>query len=77
MKYEVGKVIEYDGHCGKIASQDGEYSFLDVDVEIDTMGVGRYVSFSPEEFQGTKRAFFIKGLEDTLRDEQQRFLDAQ
>ncbi len=70
MEYEIGKIVEFDGHCGRIISSQGEYFFTEDDIEDTAIAEGRYVVFRPEEIQGKQRAFFIHGAEQMLNQKQ-------
>ncbi len=70
MEYEVGKIVEFDGHCGRIVSSQGEYFFTEDDIEDSVIAKGRCVVFRPEEIQGKKRAFFVHGVEYILNQKQ-------
>ncbi len=70
MEYEIGKIVEFDGHCGRVVSDQDEYFFTEEDIEDSTIALGRYVVFRPEEIQGKKRAFFVHGAEQVLNQKQ-------
>ena len=70
MEYEIGKIVEFNGHWGIIVSSQGEYFFTEADMEDRNIAEGRYVVFRSEEIQGKKRAFFVHGAEQVLNQKQ-------
>lgn len=73
MEFEIGKVISFDGYCGKVVSENGEYLFLNGDIEQNiSIEVGSLIAFRGEKIQGQGRAFFIKNAEDVLKSEKNK-----
>ncbi len=63
MRYEIGKVVSFDGYIGYIVSTSGKYMFLDKDIKSD-ITVGDYVSFRGEIVGEVKKAFFISKVDN-------------
>lgn len=72
MQYEIGKIIEYDNHKGKILSSNGKYLFLKEDLKLDELNLGELIIFRPEVIKGQKRAFYIKSLKSVLKEQKHR-----
>ncbi len=67
MDYEIGKITSFDGHCGKIVSENGEYLFLDVDIQSEKeLQVGDLVKFRGENIYGQQKAYFVKYAEEFM-----------
>ena len=67
MNFEIGKVVTFDGYCGSIVSESGEYLFLNTDIDSNSrIEVGTLVAFRGEEVQGKKKAYFVKAAEEIL-----------
>lgn len=67
MEYEIGKVTFFDNHYGKIVSEEGEYLFLDSDIDTQTpLHVGDLVAFRGELKHDKRRAYFVKKAEEKL-----------
>lgn len=67
MEYEIGKITFFDGHYGKIVSENGEYLFLDSDINTQTpLHIGYLVAFRGEEKHEQKRAYFVKEANEKL-----------
>lgn len=61
MKFEIGKVTEFNGCSGKIISKSGSYLFLDKDIiNNGYFEIGDYVIFRGEKVEETNRAFFVQ-----------------
>lgn len=61
MKFEIGKVREYDGFTGTIVAPSGSYNFLSDDVTgEEPIAVADYVLFRGEVVNDIHRAHFVK-----------------
>ena len=61
MKFEIGKVIDFNGYTGKILSKNGTYMFLDNDIiNNSSFELGDYVIFRGEQSGDIKRAYFVQ-----------------
>lgn len=61
MKFEIGKVREYDGFSGIIVAPSGNYNFFAEDVSAENpVEVNDYVLFRGEVVNEIHRAHFVK-----------------
>lgn len=73
MNFEVGKIVIFDGYYGKLVSENGEYFFLNTDIDSEmNVEVGSLVAFRGEEVNGQLRAFFIKPPEEFIKIEKNK-----
>lgn len=65
----MGKVKDYNGHYGKIITNNKIYTFLNIDVfEQETIENDDYVLFRGEFINGTYRAYFVKFFSKNIND---------
>ncbi len=76
MNYEIGKIVEFDGFCGKIVSEKEEFLFLKENIGTQKeLVVGDLVAFRGEKVCNQNRAYFIKTLEEVMEKPKQKMLE--
>lgn len=74
MQVEIGKIIEFDGYVGNILSLSNEnYLFLSKDLKEEYEDLkGKVIIFRKESNRIRNRAFYIRSLENVLKNKQIR-----